>query len=56
MSKDNNNLRLLGSPVNLSYRNKKREDRRNNKGRPRSALQNSCVSVNNFLIYKTPLA
>ncbi|CAK1551273.1 unnamed protein product [Leptosia nina] len=46
MSKENNNLRLLGSPVNLSYRNKKREDKRNNRNRPRSALQNSCVPDN----------
>ncbi|XP_050684984.1 centrosomal protein of 131 kDa [Leptidea sinapis] len=43
MSKENNNLRLLGSPVNLSYRNKKREDRKNNRNRPRSALQSSCT-------------
>ncbi|CAH0715337.1 unnamed protein product, partial [Brenthis ino] len=43
MSKENNNLRLLGSPVNLTYRNKKKEDRKNNRNRPRSALQNSCA-------------
>ncbi|XP_038220778.1 centrosomal protein of 131 kDa [Zerene cesonia] len=43
MSKENNNLRLLGSPVNLSYRSKKREDKRNNRNRPRSALQNSSA-------------
>ncbi|KOB76669.1 5-azacytidine-induced protein 1, partial [Operophtera brumata] len=41
MSKENNNLRLLGSPVNLSYRNKKKDDRKNIRNRPRSALQTS---------------
>ncbi|CAG9561710.1 unnamed protein product [Danaus chrysippus] len=41
MSKENNNLRLLGSPVNLTYRNKRKEDRKNTRNRPRSALQNS---------------
>ncbi|XP_045484034.1 centrosomal protein of 131 kDa isoform X2 [Pieris rapae] len=55
MSKENNNLRLLGSPVNLSYRNKKREDKKNNKGRPRSALQNSSVSDNQDH-YKRPFS
>ncbi|XP_047504018.1 centrosomal protein of 131 kDa [Pieris napi] len=55
MSKENNNLRLLGSPVNLSYRNKKREDKKNNKGRPRSALQNSSVSDNQEH-YKRPFS
>nr|XP_026486552.1 centrosomal protein of 131 kDa-like [Vanessa tameamea] len=42
MSKESNNLRLLGSPVNLTYRSKKKEERKNSKNRPRSALQNSC--------------
>ncbi|CAH4028270.1 unnamed protein product [Pieris brassicae] len=55
MSKENNNLRLLGSPVNLSYRNKKREDKKNNKGRPRSALQNSSV-LDNQEHYKRPFS
>ncbi|XP_045498667.1 centrosomal protein of 131 kDa [Colias croceus] len=55
MSKENNNLRLLGSPVNLSYRNKKREDKRNNRGRPRSALQNSSVPDNQER-YKRPFS
>ncbi|XP_026327270.1 reticulocyte-binding protein 2 homolog a [Hyposmocoma kahamanoa] len=41
MSKDNTNLRLLGSPVNLSYRSKKKEEKKNIRNRPRSALQNS---------------
>ncbi|XP_041979594.1 centrosomal protein of 131 kDa isoform X2 [Aricia agestis] len=41
MSKENNNLRLLGSPVNLTYRSKKKEERKNTRNRPRSALQNS---------------
>ncbi|XP_072949510.1 uncharacterized protein dila [Epargyreus clarus] len=45
MSKDNANFRLLGSPVNLSYRSKRKEDRRN-RNRPRSALQNSITPEN----------
>ncbi|XP_047030428.1 centrosomal protein of 131 kDa [Helicoverpa zea] len=45
MSKENNNLRLLGSPVNLSYRGKKKDDKRNIRNRPRSALQSAvCVT------------
>lgn len=46
MSKDNQpaNLRLLGSPVNLTNRNKKKDDKKNIRNRPRSALQNSCFT------------
>ncbi|KAG7308441.1 hypothetical protein JYU34_005647 [Plutella xylostella] len=46
MSKDNlsNNLRLMGSPVNLSYRCKKKDDKKNIRNRPRSAMQNSSIT------------
>lgn len=43
MSKESHssNLRLLGSPVNLTHRGKKKDDKKNIRNRPRSALQNS---------------
>ncbi|XP_047990921.1 centrosomal protein of 131 kDa-like [Leguminivora glycinivorella] len=56
MSKDNANLRLLGSPVNLSYRNKKKDDRKNIRNRPRSALQNSCFTPDFQESYKRPFS
>ncbi|XP_045772717.1 centrosomal protein of 131 kDa [Maniola jurtina] len=57
MSKENNNLRLLGSPVNLTYRSKKRDDKKNIKNRPRSALQNSCsLNKDNQERYKRPFS
>ncbi|XP_053609925.1 centrosomal protein of 131 kDa isoform X2 [Plodia interpunctella] len=56
MSKDNSNLRLLGSPVNLSYRNKKKDDRKNIRNRPRSALQNSCLTPDVQERYKRPFS
>lgn len=49
MSKENTNLRLLGSPVNLSYRSKKKDDKKNIRNRPRSALQSSCVTPVTYL-------
>ncbi|KAJ8731186.1 hypothetical protein PYW07_004350 [Mythimna separata] len=57
MSKENNNLRLLGSPVNLSYRGKKKDDKRNIRNRPRSALQNTvCITPDQPERYKRPFS
>ncbi|XP_052753390.1 centrosomal protein of 131 kDa [Galleria mellonella] len=56
MSKDNPNLRLLGSPVNLSYRSKKKDERKNIRNRPRSALQNSCFTPDVPERYKRPFS
>ncbi|XP_061716460.1 centrosomal protein of 131 kDa-like [Cydia pomonella] len=56
MSKENANLRLLGSPVNLSYRSKKKDDRKNIRNRPRSALQNSCFTPDIQESYKRPFS
>ncbi|XP_023941852.1 centrosomal protein of 131 kDa [Bicyclus anynana] len=57
MSKESNNLRLLGSPVNLTYRSKKREEKKNIKNRPRSALQNSCaLEKDNLERFKRPFS
>ncbi|CAB3261718.1 unnamed protein product [Arctia plantaginis] len=56
MSKDNNNLRLLGSPVNLSNRGKKKDDKRNGRSRPRSALQSTCITPENPERYKRPFS
>ncbi|XP_060803284.1 centrosomal protein of 131 kDa [Amyelois transitella] len=56
MSKDNTNLRLLGSPVNLSYRSKKKDDKKNIRNRPRSALQNSCFTPDVQERYKRPFS
>ncbi|KAI8437070.1 hypothetical protein MSG28_010430 [Choristoneura fumiferana] len=56
MSKDNSNLRLLGSPVNLSYRSKKKDDRKLIRNRPRSALQNSCFTPDIQESYKRPFS
>ncbi|KAM3957583.1 uncharacterized protein ACR2FA_008438 [Aphomia sociella] len=56
MSKDNPNLRLLGSPVNLSYRSKKKDDKKNIRNRPRSALQNSCFTPDISERYKRPFS
>ncbi|XP_075978347.1 centrosomal protein dilatory [Anticarsia gemmatalis] len=56
MSKENNNLRLLGSPVNLSYRGKKKDDKRNGRNRPRSALQSTCYTPDNPERYKRPFS
>ncbi|XP_039753596.1 centrosomal protein of 131 kDa [Pararge aegeria] len=56
MSKESNNLRLLGSPVNLTYRSKKREDKKNVKNRPRSALQNSCAPEKDQERFKRPFS
>ncbi|XP_068633207.1 centrosomal protein of 131 kDa [Battus philenor] len=56
MSKENSNLRLLGSPVNLSYRSKKKDDRKNIRNRPRSALQSSCLSLECNERFKRPFS
>ncbi|KAG6444606.1 centrosomal protein of 131 kDa [Manduca sexta] len=56
MSKENANLRLLGSPVNLSYRNKKREDRKNVRNRPRSAVNNSSIIQDHQERFKRPFS
>ncbi|XP_049873595.1 centrosomal protein of 131 kDa [Pectinophora gossypiella] len=56
MSKDNPNLRLLGSPVNLSYRSKKKDDRKNIRNRPRSALQNSGFTPDTQERFKRPFS
>ncbi|KAJ0176453.1 hypothetical protein K1T71_007632 [Dendrolimus kikuchii] len=57
MSNENGNLRLLGSPVNLSYRNKKKDDRKNIRNRPRSALQTFCLTPpENQEKYKRPFS
>ncbi|XP_063536641.1 centrosomal protein of 131 kDa isoform X2 [Cydia strobilella] len=56
MSKENANLRLQGSPVNLSYRSKKKDDRKNIRNRPRSALQNSCFTPDIQESYKRPFS
>ncbi|KAJ2949288.1 hypothetical protein O0L34_g6237 [Tuta absoluta] len=55
MSKDTN-LRLLGSPVNLTYRSKKKDDKKNIRNRPRSALQISCFTPDNPERYKRPFS
>ncbi|XP_035440441.2 centrosomal protein of 131 kDa-like isoform X1 [Spodoptera frugiperda] len=57
MSKENNNLRLMGSPVNLSYRSKKKDDKRNIRNRPRSALQSTvCITPDHPERYKRPFS
>ncbi|XP_045536522.1 centrosomal protein of 131 kDa [Papilio machaon] len=56
MSKENANLRLLGSPVNLSYRSKKKDDKKNIRNRPRSALQSSCITPENPERFKRPFS
>ncbi|CAH0585515.1 unnamed protein product [Chrysodeixis includens] len=56
MSKENNNLRLLGSPVNLSYRGKKKDDKRNIRNRPRSALQSTCITPDLPERFKRPFS
>ncbi|CAH0398209.1 unnamed protein product [Chilo suppressalis] len=56
MSKENSKLRLLGSPVNLTYRSKKKDDKRNIRNRPRSALQNSCFTPDLPEKYKRPFS
>ncbi|XP_028030053.1 centrosomal protein of 131 kDa [Bombyx mandarina] len=56
MSKENANLRLLGSPVNLTYRSKRKDDRKNIRNRPRSALQNSCISPEHQERFRRPFS
>ncbi|XP_063825957.1 centrosomal protein of 131 kDa-like [Ostrinia nubilalis] len=56
MSKENSNLRLLGSPVNLTYRSKRKDDKKNVRNRPRSALQNSCFTPDLQEKYKRPFS
>ncbi|XP_059052047.1 centrosomal protein of 131 kDa [Achroia grisella] len=56
MSKENPTLRLLGSPVNLSYRSKKRDDKKNIRNRPRSALQNTSFTPDIPERYKRPFS
>ncbi|KAL4716742.1 hypothetical protein ACJJTC_004861 [Scirpophaga incertulas] len=56
MSKENTNLRLLGSPINITYRNKKKEDKKHIRNRPRSALQNSCFTPDIQENFKRPFS